>query len=139
MIAHAGHRSGLGMPESSRGAWTQIWKLESFDEEIRFVGLSRHSGRGGMSQRFKPGDKLTLKCGLWSSWGIRARRGDAAVFLRYTPLPKIVVISCKGYNEVAVNSENLRKRRAVTPWLDPNLVVWVGENRGKGKATGKHH
>jgi hypothetical protein len=92
-----------------------------------------------MSQRFKPGDKLTLKCGLWSSWGIRARRGDAAVFLRYTPLPKIVVISCKGYNEVAVNSENLRKRRAVTPWLDPNLVVWVGEDRGKGKATGKHH
>ena len=86
MIAHAGHRSGLGMPESSRGAWTQIWKLESFDEEIRFVGLSRHSGRGGMSQRFKPGDKLTLKCGLWSFLGIRARRGDAAVFLRYTPL-----------------------------------------------------
>jgi hypothetical protein len=33
---------------------------------------------------FKVGERVRAKCGIWSSWGMRARRGD---FLRVIEVP----------------------------------------------------
>jgi len=62
---------------------------------------------------FEKGERLTVKTGIWASWGMRARRGEVVTCLGHVPeLPNFLRVQTKdGDDWVADESLFAHRRR----------------------------